>query len=196
MSSKRLARISPVALVSLVVLACASRPEPVYVRDAQGELRDPFAAAEGRRALVLLFVDSECPISNAYAPEVRRLAEQYGPRGIAFELVYSMPGSDAEGVRRHVADFAYELPALLDPEQELAARAGVVAVPEAAVFLPDGELAYRGRIDDRYVDLGQRRAQPTRRDLGDALDAILDGRAPAVERTEAVGCPLPVPHGT
>jgi hypothetical protein len=197
MSSKRLARTSLlIALASLVALACASAEQRVRVRDAGGELRDPFAAAEGRRALVLVFVDPDCPISNAYAPEVKRLAAEYGPRGVAFELVYSMPATDAQDVRRHVADFAYELPALLDPEQRLALRAGVVAVPEAAVFLPDGELAYRGRIDDRYVDLGRRRAQPTRRDLCDALDAILQGRSPEVERTEAVGCPLPGPHGT
>ncbi len=179
-----------VALASLVAGACAARGEPVRLRDADGELRDPLAAP-GRRVIVLVFVAPECPVSNSYAPEVKRLAAEYGPRGVGFELVYPVPGCDPETVRRHVADFAYELPALLDPEQELARRAGVTTTPEAAVFLPDGELAYRGRIDDRYFALGRQRAQPTRRDLREALEALLAGRPPPVERTQAVGCPLP-----
>jgi len=161
------------------------------VRDAGGELRDPFAAAEGRRALVLVFVDPDCPISNAYAPEVKRLAAEFGPRGVELELVYSAPGLDPQAVRRHVADFGYELPALLDSDQRLAARAGATVTPEAVVFLPDGELVYRGRIDDRFVDFGRQRPQPTQRELRDALEALLAGRAPPVPRTESVGCPIP-----
>jgi len=182
------------ALASLAAGACVSRGEPLRLRDLDGELRDPLAA-RGRHAIVLLFVDPECPISNSYAPEVQRLAAEYGSRGVGFELVYAVPGRDPETVRRHVTDFGYELPALLDPEQELALRAGVTTTPEAAVFLPGGELAYRGRIDDRFFDLGKQRAQPTRRELREALDAILAGRPPPVERTEAVGCPIPALGG-
>ena len=63
--------------------------------------------------------------------------------------------------------------------------------PEAAVFVPAAtgpRLAYRGRIDDRYVDFGRMRAQPTVHDLEDALAAILSGQAVPHETTPAVGC--------
>jgi len=191
MSGKWLARAALTSLVAVCAPACASGPEPLRLHDASGALREPFADAACRRALVLLFVDPECPISNAYAPEVKRLAAEFGPRGVELELVYSAPGLDPQAVRRHVADFGYELPALLDSDQRLAARAGATVTPEAVVFLPDGELVYRGRIDDRFVDFGRQRPQPTQRELRDALEALLAGRAPPVPRTESVGCPIP-----
>ena len=60
--------------------------------------------------------------------------------------------------------------------------------PEAAVFAPDREMVYRGRIDDRYVDFGKTRARATRHDLTDALEAVLAGESVPNPRTEAVGC--------
>ena len=62
--------------------------------------------------------------------------------------------------------------------------------PEAAVFA-DGELVYRGRIDDRFVDFGKTRAAATTHDLAFALQAILDGRPVPESRTRAVGCFIP-----
>ena len=62
--------------------------------------------------------------------------------------------------------------------------------PEAVVFDRDDQLVYRGRIDDRYVDFGQARPEPTQRDLETAIDAVLDGLPVAHQVTEAVGCPI------
>jgi hypothetical protein len=181
-------------LAGALATACAApapaSPELEHVCGVDGAPFDPFAGRSGH-TLVLLFVDLECPISNAYAPEVRRMAQEYGPRGADFVLVYAVPGRDADAVRKHVAEYDYGLPAALDPAHELVRRAGVGFTPEVAVFRPDGSLGYRGRIDDRHVVLGSRRAQPTRRDLREALDAILAGREPEVARTEPIGCPIP-----
>jgi hypothetical protein len=54
-----------------------------------------------------------------------------------------------------------------------------------------GEVTYRGRIDDRYVDLGKKREAPSQRDLRAALDAALAGRAVLTSRTKAIGCLIP-----
>jgi hypothetical protein len=40
---------------------------------------------------VLVFVRTDCPISNRYAPELRRLQDRFAPRGMAFWLVYPDP---------------------------------------------------------------------------------------------------------
>ena len=63
--------------------------------------------------------------------------------------------------------------------------------PEAAVIVGDGKIAYRGRIDNFYEKLGVGRRQVTRRDLRDALEAILKGQRVTVPRTKAVGCFMP-----
>lgn len=184
------------ALAALVT-ACATPgsaalPPPTAVTGLDGRLRDPFAGRDGR-TLVLVFVDVDCPISNVYAPEVGRLATEYGPRGVDVELVYAVPDRDAATIRAHVAAYDYRVPVLLDPSQELVQRAGVTTTPEVAVFRADGRLAYRGRIDDRYQVLGARRAQASRHDLRVALDDLLAGRPIEVEFTPPIGCPIPPP---
>ena len=63
--------------------------------------------------------------------------------------------------------------------------------PEAVVITPDGEIAYRGRIDNWFGDIGRKRPAPTRHELKDAVTAVLAGQPVPVPRTEAVGCLLP-----
>jgi hypothetical protein len=160
-------------------------------RDLAGRPLDPLAAADGARAGVLLFADPECPISNAFAPEVARLHAEFAPRGVDFWLVYADRSRTAAEVREHARSFGYPMPALLDPEHALVRRTGAKVTPEACVFLPDGALAYRGRIDDRFADFGKLRAAPTSHDLRAALAAVLAGASPAEPWPEALGCAIP-----
>ena len=60
--------------------------------------------------------------------------------------------------------------------------------PEAVVIDEAGMVAYRGRIDDRFVDFGTSRQQPTQHDLAMAIEAVLAGRSVEVPVTSAVGC--------
>jgi len=155
----------------------------------------PAALADGAPSglAVLLFVARECPIANAYAPELARLADRYGARGVAFLLVYSDVDDDLAAVRDHVRGFGLALPAVLDPSQELAHAVGATVTPEAALVDRAGALLYRGRVDDRYLDYGVARRRPERRDLAEALDAALAGEPVRSPRTEPVGCFLPEP---
>ena len=93
-------------------------------------------------------------------------------------------------VRDHVREYALPLPVLRDPRHALVRRAEATVTPESALFAHGGALAYHGRIDDRQVDFGEARPAPTRRDLEDALDAVLAGRAPAQATAPAIGCAI------
>ena len=53
-------------------------------------------------------------------------------------------------------------------------------------------IRYQGRIDDQF-GRGTRRTGPTRRDLAEAVAAVLDGKDVAVPATEAIGCPIARP---
>ena len=57
-----------------------------------------------------------------------------------------------------------------------------------AVLSADQKLLYRGRIDDRYIEFGKDRPQPTVRDLERTLDAIVAGQPIPVAETKAIGC--------
>jgi hypothetical protein len=135
---------------------------------------------------LLFFVGSECPVSNFYAPEIQRLGEAWQARGGRVRLVYPEPGLRLEDARAHARRFALKLPVAVDPERSLAAAHGVERVPTAVLAG-----AYRGRIDDRFSPEGKRRDVPRSRDLEEALNALAEGRAPAVRETPVFGCPLP-----
>ncbi len=148
-----------------------------------------WLADRGQKATVLLFTRTDCPISNRYAPEVKALAERYSARGIEFVLVYPEPGIREADMERHRREYGYPAPGVLDPDGRYVGAARVKVTPEAAVF-HQGKLVYRGRIDDRYVSWGTARAEPTRRDLAEVLDAITEGRRVAFRDTRAIGCAI------
>jgi hypothetical protein len=173
-------------LVALV--ACSPRGE---VTDLDGAPVDPLAGLAP--ATVLVFVSTACPISNRYAPEIHRIYERFSPRGVAFYVVYPLAGETREAVRVHVREYGFSFGALRDPMHVLVRRAGVTATPEVAVFLAGGKLVYRGRIDDRQIDFGRTRAEPTRRDLEVALDEILAGHPVEERTTTSIGCAIPPP---
>ena len=160
----------------------------VALKDPDGRLVDPFLAAENSAAIVFLFASVDCPVSNRYAPEVQRIHAAFAPKNVAFWLVYPNPSDTPDAVRAHLAAYGYPVHALLDPTHALAKLAQVTITPEAAVFNRSRALMYHGRIDDKFVSLGVERPSATRRDLFEALTAVLGGAAPAQASTPAVGC--------
>jgi len=172
-----------------VVIAAALAHGSVRVESLDGAATDPFAAPAGVKAIVFLFTSTDCPISNRYAPEVKRLASAFVRQGVLFRLVYPDPHAGTSAIRAHMAAFAYAgaAQALRDPKRALVAAVGATITPEAVVWA-GGRVQYRGRIDDRYVDLGVERPAATEHDLADAITAVLAGTPVAHPQTQAVGC--------
>lgn len=195
-----------VILAAVILAGCrprgdsaAEKPSPppaapetaaITLTDSGGGDCTPLDAADGRTATVILFLMHDCPVANASAPAIARLAADFGARGVRFYGVYAT--ETAEEINVHRRDYSLPFPGLTDPKLLLARHAGATRVPEAAVFSPSGELLYRGRIDDRAVRPGVTRPGPRRHDLRLALEAVLAGTKPDPQFTEAVGCYLPV----
>ena len=146
-------------------------------------------------AVALFFIAAECPISNRYAPEINRIVADYATRGVAFYGVHSDQDVGAEASRRHARDYGFDFPVLLDPAQTLANQTGVTLTPTAVILSPAGELLYRGRIDNRYLDFGKYRDAGVKPDLRLALDAVIAGKPVAEKYTKSIGCALPPPGG-
>jgi len=181
-----------VALPLLVTGSSAGQPpsssEPLSLTDLAGGRIDPFTAT-ATNGVVFLFVRPDCPISNRYAPEIRRLHEMCSNAGISFWLVYADADISAEDIRRHAAEYELRCPVLRDTNQALARMARVRVTPEAAVF-QGPRLMYHGRIDDRYAALGVDRGTPTRHDLQDVIQAIIRWEPVTVVSAPAVGCSI------
>ena len=173
----------------LILLASIGQAAPLVLVDSGGAKQTPLAK-DDRKATVLVFLMSDCPVANAMAPELSRMSTEFGARGVRFFAVYA--SETAKEIARHRAEYKLPFPGLLDPKCQLARSAGATRVPEAAVYASDGKLLYRGRIDDRAIKLGRMKPAPAKRDLRDALDAVLAGKKPMPAATEAVGCYLPL----
>lgn len=158
------------------------------ILDLEGRFVDPFQTPSAVRAIVFVFASTDCPLTNRYAPDIRRLHDQFAPQGVLFRLVYPNPADSASAIRDHRRAFGYPMEALRDPRHDLVRLVKATVTPEAAVFDLSQRLLYRGRIDDRYVELGIDRQTATRRDLEAALAATLAGKPVAEVITRAVGC--------
>jgi peroxiredoxin len=140
-----------------------------------------------RRAVVLVFLGMECPISNVMLPRLNAMADAYRGRGVTFLGVNSSGLDPGEGVAEYARSHGVRFPMLVDLRQNLADQFQVERMCEVLVMDRGGRLQYRGALDDQY-GLGKRKEAPTREYLAEALDAILGGKPVAVSRTEVFGC--------
>jgi len=163
-------------------------PALLTLKDNDGNTCTPLAA-DGRKATVLIFLMHDCPVANASAPELARLAAEFTPRGMQFYGIYTT--ETAAEITAHRKDYNLPFPGLLDPKLQLARLAGATRVPETVVLSPSGELLYRGRIDDRAVKPGVTKPVPHQHDLRLALEAVRDGKQPDPKFTKTIGCYLP-----
>jgi hypothetical protein len=179
-----------------LTLRC-SPPAGQFGMDLNGK---PVAdlAGPGTRVVVLIFAASDCPISNRYVPEVARLSREFSGSDASrpearIWWVFPNPSDTAAVVAQHKREFDIHEDTLLDPQQILVRRAHAAITPEAAVFAVRGadlDEVYHGRIDDRYLSLGQERPQANRHDLEDAIRAALAGQPAPQPGGPPVGCSI------
>jgi hypothetical protein len=186
----------PRALLLGAALWAAALPaagDSVQIRSVDGQLLRLFAPAATANAI--FFIQSDCPISNWYAPVVQQVCRDYASRGVGCTLVYedvdvnaSPQKLDAE-VRQHMKEYRYaNMTAAIDRTRTVAKQARVSVTPSVAVVDRTGAVRYRGRIDNAYADLGKPRQHVTSHELRDALDAIVAGRPVPKPETQALGC--------
>ncbi len=147
-----------------------------------------LGASAPPRATVYVFLAPTCPISQAVTPALRALHVQHGGAAVQFVGVFPEAAITADERRQFGQTYQLKFPLQADPGHRLTRRLGATITPEAALTDAAGTLRYRGRIDDQYARLGQRRVVVQHHELADALAAFTANRPVAVPRTEAVGC--------
>jgi hypothetical protein len=168
---------------------------PITLQDLDGATIDPFREVTDP-VNVFVFLRTDCPIGNRYAPEIKQLHEQFAAEDLAFWLVYPDPAESPEMIRNHVKEYGLAGRVLRDPQHELVELTRASITPETAVFVNGNELVYRGRIDNRFVDFGKTRTVTTTHELRDVLKSAVAGKVVTVPWEKAVGCPIPELRGT
>ena len=142
-------------------------------------------------ALVVMFLCNHCPYVQAVEDRIIQLNREYAPRGVPFLAICAndptdYPDDRPEQLLARWREKHYAFPYLLDASQDVARAFHAVCTPDIFVFDRNRCLAYHGQIDDNWKEP----ARVRRRDIRDALDALLGGRAPAREQTPSIGCSI------
>ncbi len=160
-----------------------NQPAPDFaLPDLYGRIRRP-SHSRGRIAIVN-FWSAECPHSERADRSIMAALEQWGQAVVLLSIACNR--NEPAGMLMRVAKMR-RLPAvLLDAQHTVADLYAAQATPHAFVLDQAGILRYRGAVDD--VNFRQR--TPTRFLLGEAVQALLEGRLPAVMETPAHGCAI------
>jgi thiol-disulfide isomerase/thioredoxin len=184
--NSRVVRLLLVVIGVASLASYTSRGAEATAFDLAGNPIDPLKLAVGK-IVVLVFVRTDCPVSNRYAPTIQRLSAQTAGKA-TFWLVYPSKSESAKAIRKHEREYGYKIPAVRDPQHVLVKEGHVEITPEVAVFDASRRLVYHGRIDNLYEDIGRARSAPTTHELEDAIAAALAGKNLAADVTHGVGC--------
>jgi peroxiredoxin len=162
-------------------------PAPVFaLTTVDGKTFSLAEAAKSHKAVVIMFIATKCPYSNAYNDRMRDLAAAYAKQGVLFAGINSNKTEPADEVIAHAKQHGLAFPIMKDPDNKVADLYDAGHTPEIFVVDPEGKLRYHGRIDENYEDA----SKVTSPDLKNALDAMLGGRAIAKAETKAFGCTI------
>ena len=151
-----------------------------------------LADYQDAKLVVLAFLGVDCPLAKLYAPRLAELAAEFGPQGVVFLGINSNRQDSITRIAAYARIHGVEFPILKDNSNLLADELAAERTPE--VFVLDGErvVRYRGRIDDQYgidpIGRSYQRSAPTRRDLAEALTALLAGEPAEPAATAVSGC--------
>jgi peroxiredoxin len=170
----------------LVPPAVGALVADVTLTDVSGKPR-ALSEFKGKKAIVVVFVGTECPIANLYFPGLAEMQKHYADKGVQFLAINSNDQDSFADVVEHARERKIPFPVLKDNAQRAADAFGARRTPEAFLLDANRTIRYRGRIDDQY-GYTYRRGAPTRTELKDALEELLAGKPIKVPESEVFGC--------
>jgi AhpC/TSA family len=141
------------------------------------------------RPTLLHFFNHRCSCSRFNATHLNTLVQRFGAR---VQFVAVAEGSaDAAEARLRASGIGLSIPAIADPDGQIAHAAGVWSTPQAALISPDGRLLFRGNYNtSRYHT--DRRTEFVRLALEQATGAPhTNPLLASIDALIAWGCQLP-----
>lgn len=153
----------------------------------------PFFNAEKSASglYVLMFLGTDCPISQKYGNTLRELPETYSD--ITFYGIVPHHFSEKEMIQYKKE---YNLPFSMyrDEHNKVAKICKATITPEVFLIDGDGNVYYDGAIDNWFYALGKSRFQPTQFYLKEAIEEVQNLQPVSVPHADAVGCMIEMKH--
>jgi thiol-disulfide isomerase/thioredoxin len=155
----------------------------IGVDDEQHSLNDLSDA----KTVAVVFTCNHCPVAVAYEDRLVQLANDYADR--PFKLVAinvnNLEEDKLPAMKERAAKKGFQFPYLYDSSQEIGRAYGATVTPHAFLLNADRKVVYMGGIDDN-----QDPEKVEQHYLRDAIDAVLDGKAPVTPTTQQFGCSI------
>jgi peroxiredoxin len=174
------------ARATLAPPAIGAKVADFSLADVDGRVHSLYGFKD-KKAIVIVFVGTQCPIANLYVPGLIDLHKKYGEKGVQFLAINSNDQDTLEAVVAHARERKVPFPVLKDVSHKAADALGARRTPEAFVLDAAHTIRYRGRIDDQY-NYTSRRPAPAKTELKDAIENLLAGKPVATPESEVQGC--------
>ncbi len=180
--------IAAVCLLPFVAIAGSAdmdKPAPLFKLKGIDGKEHNLESFKGKKAVVVMFIATRCPYSNAYNERMVKLYDDYNGKGVVVLGINANSTEPVDEVRKHAEEHKFAFPVLKDEGNVVADAYGAQCTPE--IFVLDSNLAlrYHGRIDNSH-----KINEVNTYDLRDALNAMLAGKEIAKKETKAFGCSI------
>lgn len=169
---------------SLLYAGDVTRMENFKLKDYNGK-EFQLSDYKNSKAIVIIFVATQCPVSNDYNSRMAEVYNDYKDKNITFLGINSNKQESVEEIKQHAKDNNLMFPILKDEKNIIADKFAASVTPEVYVLNSNFEVLYHGRIDD-----SRKQSDIKSKDLRTALDEILGGKAVSNTKTKAFGCTI------
>ena len=178
--------LAAILLVAGIVFQAESEKkiENFILQDYNGK-KHALSDYASSRFIVLMFISTQCPVSNAYDDRMVQLYKDYTGKGVAFIGINANKQESLDEIKNHAKEHGFEFPILKDWNNSIADRLNASVTPEIFVLDRNFKILYDGRIDD-----SRRESEVKSQDLRNSLDAVLAGKEAAAKETKAFGCSI------
>jgi peroxiredoxin len=145
---------------------------------------------KGNVGTMIMFICNHCPYVKHLNNEIISIADSYQAKGINVIAISSndvgqYPDDGPEQMKVVAQQLGYKFPYLYDESQEVAKAYDAACTPDFYLYDKDLKLFYRGQLDDSRP---KNTSPVTGRDMRNALDALISGKAPIEDQKPSIGC--------
>jgi peroxiredoxin len=176
----------PPGVQELEIGAKAPHFKLIGTDDKLHELSD----VKGDKGTLVIFTCNHCPFAIKYEDRIIALAGEYQKKGLGVAAIScndagSFADDSFSNMKIRAKEKGFNFPYLYDESQAVALKYGPMVTPHIFLFDSTLKLVYRGRIDD-----AAKKDEVTKKELTDALNALVTGGKIAVDETKAFGCSI------
>lgn len=164
--------------------------EPFSLKDPDGKTFSSQSQA-GENGLLVAFICNHCPYVKAIADRLAEDARTLEAAGIGVLAVmsndYQQYDADRpELMKKFAEQHGFTFPYVVDEDQSVGKAFGAVCTPDFFGFNRDGELCYRGRLDD--AAMGDATARTP--ELVNAMLMVAETGSGPEEQYPSIGCSI------